>query len=63
MFEVFEGGSWLVPHDAEQLLIFFQVTPDMDCNYTLPIDLKLNEMLFGSKSFGNVELQSRFCLI
>ena len=34
----------------------------MDCNYPFPIDLAPNEILFGDKSIGKVQLQSKFVL-
>ena len=39
------------------------IKPNLDCNYTFPMDLKPNGIPFGAKSNGKVILQSKIDLI
>ena len=40
----------------------YQIKPNLDCNYTFPIDLTSNEILFDAKLIGIMRFQSKFGL-
>ena len=44
----------------EILSAFCETKPNLDCNYTFPIDFTITEIPFGAKSIGKVQLQSKF---
>ena len=54
----------LFPIHIEKLIaLSCEIKPNLDCNYTFPIYLTLNGILFGVKLTGKGKLQSKFGFI
>ena len=52
-----------ISRSAKSTFHSWLIKPNLDCDYTFPIDLTPNIISFGAKSVGKVKLQSKFGLI
>ena len=57
--------NFSVMHHTEKsdpYLILINIQLNCDCNHTFPFDLSHNEIPFGVKSIGKLQLQSKFSI-
>ena len=50
----FENIMRVLHREKYSLTLFSRFKPNLDCNYTLPIDLATSGIQFGAKSIGSV---------